>query len=317
MLLTETGKQNNNKMKTYKTILIVVFVIAIILLIPLIPKNNNRVAFNAPGIENVEYSEIFFINKTESIKLAAMLFLPQGEGPFPSAVVIQGSGPSSRENGWYLAVAKHLQDNGIAVLLPDKRGCEKSEGNWIGSDFNELADDALAAVDYLKRQNNFECSHIGLIGMSQGGWIAPVAAQKSDKIKFVVSMSGATVTTQEQLRYEEIHNISEFTYPFIARLIAPVSSKKIEKRDYYKGLLGFDPLPYLQKIQIPTFFAFGGGDKNVPVESCINRIIDNNLDTIQYKVYPNGGHGIIHPENGKIYDEFLQDLTRFIKNINK
>ena len=51
-----------------------------------------------------------------------MLFLPEEKDSIPLVVVIQGSGYSNRNNTWYLTLVKHLQDNGIAVLLPDKRG---------------------------------------------------------------------------------------------------------------------------------------------------------------------------------------------------
>lgn len=49
--------------------------------------------------------------------------------------------------------------------------------------------------------------------MSQGGWIAPVVAAKTEDLAFVVSMSGPIVTQEEQLLYEEIHNIAPYTYP--------------------------------------------------------------------------------------------------------
>jgi hypothetical protein len=43
-----------------------------------------------------------------------MLLLPDGEGAFPVAVIIHGSGTSKRDNRWYLTIAKHLQENDIA-----------------------------------------------------------------------------------------------------------------------------------------------------------------------------------------------------------
>ena len=115
------------------------------------------------------------------------------------AVIIHGSGSSRRNSKWYLSVTRHLQDNGIAVLLPDKRGCEKSEGIWVGADFQDLAGDTLAAVAYVRAQHRFANSRVGLVGMSQGGWIAPVVAAGNEDIGFVVSMSGSTVTTDQQL----------------------------------------------------------------------------------------------------------------------
>jgi hypothetical protein len=57
---------------------------------------------------------------------------------------------------------------GVAVVLPDKRGCEKSEGEWLGRDFVELATDTAAAGKWVRQQELFAASGIGLIGMSQG-----------------------------------------------------------------------------------------------------------------------------------------------------
>ena len=213
-----------------KKAFIIFALIIVLLLLPLIFNKKSHLAMIGPDLSELEYSEIFFENENENIELAGMLFLPEGEGPFPIAIVIHGSGPSRRNSVWYLSVAKHLQDNGIAVLLPDKRGCEKSKGKWVGADFDKLATDATSAIKYIQNQSGINFSIIGLIGMSQGGWIAPVAATKTEDVSFVASISGATVTTDEQLLHEEIHNIAPYTYKFIAKMIAPITSNQIKKR---------------------------------------------------------------------------------------
>lgn len=60
------------------------------------------------------------------------------------------SGTSRRDSSWYLTLTHYLQQNGIAVLLPDKRGTGQSEGNWLTASFEDLATDTLAATAYLK-----------------------------------------------------------------------------------------------------------------------------------------------------------------------
>jgi dipeptidyl aminopeptidase/acylaminoacyl peptidase len=260
-------------------------------------------------LADLDYQEIQFDNG--DLRLAGMLFVPEGEGPVPVAVIIHGSGTSFRNNTWYLSVARHLQTNGIAVLLPDKRGSESSAGNWVGADFHQLAGDTLAAVDFVRAQEQFAGSRIGLIGLSQGGWIAPVAAAEDGGIDFVVSMSGATVATNRQLLHEEIHNISEFTWPFIARLLAPVSSRQILKMDHVRAYADFDPIPYWRRVGAPKFFAFGGGDSNVPVEESLEALRQNNIDGL-IKVYPDGGHAIADPDSHAVQAEFLDDLVEFI-----
>ena len=196
--------------------------------------------------------------------------------------------------------------------MPDKRGCEKSDGNWVGADFNDLAGDALAAVRFARNRGDFDPSKVGLIGMSQGGWIAPVAAAEDDEISFVVSMSGSTVTTDEQLLYEEIHNISEFTWPFIARLLAPTTTKRIQQMDHFRPISGFDPIPFWKHVNAPKFLAFGGNDPNVPVEDSIEVLRANSIDGL-VKVYPDGGHAINSSESGEVQIEFLDDLAEFIR----
>jgi dienelactone hydrolase len=293
--------------------LILVAIILILLLLPVVFKDKGQRALVGPDLSELEYSGIFFENKHEGFQLTGMLFLPEGDGPFPTAIIIHGSGTSRRNNVWYLSVAKHLQDNGIAVLLPDKRGSEKSEGEWVGASFEELGTDTLSAIEFIKDQQMFEVSTIGLIGMSQGGWIAPVVATQSDDVSFVVSMVGAAVTTDEQLLHEEINNIAPYTYRFIAKLIAPITTNNLKQLDHVSAFMGFDPIPYWKDVHVPVFFAFGGNDENVPVEASIERLRENNLNHFELKTYADGGHAIRDIQTNEVSDEYLQDLVRFIK----
>lgn len=158
-------------------------------LLPSKPRQLERVA-----LADTRHVEIAFENQSQGLSLAGLLFVPEGDGPFPAAVVIHGSGTSRRDNGWYLTLAKHLQDSGIAVLLPDKRGSEKSEGDWSTSGFQDLATDTLAAIAHLRAQQSVPLSGIGVIGMSQGGWIAPLVVSQEDDLAFLVSIVGSVVT---------------------------------------------------------------------------------------------------------------------------
>jgi len=72
--------------------------IVLLLLLPLIFKNKNRTEFYGPDLSELEYSRIFFNNDNEGFKLAGMLMLPEGKGPFPTVVIIHGSGPSRRNS---------------------------------------------------------------------------------------------------------------------------------------------------------------------------------------------------------------------------
>jgi len=293
--------------------LVSISVIIVLLLLPAVFKDKGHTPLIGPSLSEVDHSEIFFENGNNKLHLSGMLILPEGQGPFPTAVIIHGSGTSRRDSVWYLSVAQHLRQHGIAVLLPDKRGSEKSEGNWLGASFEELATDTISAIEFLKQQQTFEYSTIGLIGMSQGGWIAPIVASKSDDVSFVVSMSGAAVTTEEQLMHEEIYNIAPYTYKFMARLIAPLSARVLMKQDFFIPTAGFDPIQYWKDVHVPVFVALGGGDENVPVDASVQRLRKNNLDHFNTKIYPDGGHGIVDNQTNKLNADYLHDLVEFIQ----
>ena len=300
-------------MNKRKIVLIVILGILIFLLIPVIINDRTQTYIEGTKLAEMEYTEIFYKNEIDNIDLAGLLMLPKGNGPFPTVVIVSGSGPSFRDNWWTLTVVKHLNENGIAVVVPDKRGCDKSKGNWIGADFDQLANDVISAVNFVQNQNTFEYSSIGVLGISQGGWIAPLSATKSKDISFVVSLSGPTVTAYEQLLHEETSNISGYTYPFIAKWIAPITTKRLQDMEHLKAYANFDPIPHLKKVDVPTFYAFGGGDKLVPVEDCIKRLEENNLTSFSVKTYPDGGHALRDITTNTLINKCLSNLVEFIK----
>ena len=311
--MDQKNLNRGNPVKSRRRIIYsILIIIVVIFIIPFIFKGESRAMLQGPSLSEFEYTEVYFDNG--DLHLAGMLILPEGEGPFPVAIIIHGSGTSARDSKWYLSIAKHLQANGIAVLLPDKRGSEKSEGDWQGASFDDLAEDTISAIEFIKSQEQLSYSYIGLIGMSQGGWIAPLAATKSDDVSFVISMSGTAVTTDEQLLYEEINNITDMgTYRFIAKMIAPLTTKYIQGKDFWLPIAGFDPLPYWEQVEVPCFAALGENDKNVPVEESVSRFEALKKELL-IKVYPDGGHGITNPETGEVQAEFLNDLVEFIQN---
>jgi dienelactone hydrolase len=302
---------SGDPMRDRKTLLglVVVGLVAGAMLLPALSSRGSHARLVGPELATLHFEEVRFHNG--DLRLAGMVFWPEGEGPAPAAVIIHGSGTSRRDNPWYLSVARHLQDNGIAVLLPDKQGSEKSEGQWVGASLEELAGDTRAAVHHLRRHHQPSISGIGLVGMSQGGWIAPVAAAGDRDIAFVVSMSGSAVTTDQQLLHEEIHNISEYTWPFLARLLAPITTKRIRQMAHFRPIAGFDPIPYWKRVEAPVFFAFGENDPNVPVSASLE-VLRANLAVDLVKVYPDGGHAIRSPESGSVQAEVLEDLVEFI-----
>ena len=295
-----------------KKSLLFILIVVILLLMPFLFKEKSDRFVIGPNLNELNYLEVSFTNDYDGTKLSGMLFVPDSTNYYPLVVIIHGSGTSSRNNPWYLTIAEHLQNNGIGVLLPDKRGSEKSKGNWVGATLETLATDTESAIDFLVSKSNLNYTKIGVVGMSQGGWIAPIVASKRKDLSFVINISGAMVTTEEQLLFEEYNNIAPYTYDFIAKFISPITTNNLKNRESIASLLGFDPIPYWEKISIPVFIAYGGNDTNCPVEQSINKINEQELEYFITKVYPKGGHGILDMNTNKINSDFLLDMINFI-----
>ena len=129
------------------------------------------------------------------VHLAGTLTLPAGEGPFPAAIMITGSGGQDRDETLldhkpFAVIADHLTRQGIAVLRFDDRGVGQSKGNYAAATSADLATDANAAFAYLASRPEIRHDAIGMIGHSEGGMIGPIAMAANGKVAFFVSLAG-------------------------------------------------------------------------------------------------------------------------------
>jgi hypothetical protein len=141
-------------------------------------------------------------NAAAKVTLAGTLTLPDGPGPFPAVVFITGSGPQNRDEELlghkpFLVLADHLSRRGIAVLRYDDRGIGKSTGDFGAATSEDFAGDALAAWQFLRARREIDTRHIGLLGHSEGGLIAPMLAARTPGIAFVVMLAGPGVTGEQ------------------------------------------------------------------------------------------------------------------------
>ena len=142
--------------------------------------------------------EVAFPSSAAGVTLAGTLTVPQGKGPFPAVVLISGSGPNDRDEMLlghkpFLVLSDYLTRKGIAVLRYDKRGVGKSTGKYAAATTADFADDAEAALSYLKTRDGVDPRRMGLIGHSEGGAIAPMVAARNKDVAFVVLMAGTGV----------------------------------------------------------------------------------------------------------------------------
>jgi pimeloyl-ACP methyl ester carboxylesterase len=262
--------------------------------------------------------------RSGSVDLVGLLMTPMSAGtyPYPAVVFIHGSGKSIRDYLWYLHMADYLVKHGVAVLLPDKRGCGKSGGEWLFSSFDDYANDALAAVAFLESVPAINPEQIGLIGMSQGGFVLPLAANKSKKVRFLVSFSGSATTIEKALRFEVSEEIKDGGAPgWLVPLIEPIFSRRAKKRngDFWRINGSFDPLPYWRKLSIPALVINGEKDKNVPVKESIAILEtvrrENKHAKITIQVYENSGHGLEDPRTHWTREDCLAAMVKWIHKV--
>jgi uncharacterized protein len=151
--------------------------------------------------------EVAYENATANVKLAGTLTLPASGQMVPAVLLITGSGAQDRNESLlghkpFLVLADYLTRRGIAVLRVDDRGVGGSTGDTAASTTDELVGDVLAGVAYLKGRKEINPARIGLIGHSEGGIIAPLAATRSNDVAFIVMLAGTGVTGEEIIYHQ-------------------------------------------------------------------------------------------------------------------
>jgi pimeloyl-ACP methyl ester carboxylesterase len=235
------------------------------------------------------------------IDLAGTLIRPTTGGRHPAIILVHGSGPLSRE--YVLPFARFLIRRGMAVLGYDKRGVGGSTGDWNTASFDDLAGDVVSAYEYLKSRSDVDGSQVGLLGVSQAGWVMPLAAIRAKDIAFLISVSGAGVpaaeTTIDQAQnemtargmppqaVEQIVGLMKLQYQFArtgegwdqyaaargrlaARMGSPPDTFPGTPGDPYwqfiRRLYFYDPAPTLRQLRVPTLALFGELDNNILAE---------------------------------------------------
>ncbi|WP_332677691.1 alpha/beta hydrolase family protein [Brevundimonas sp.] len=142
--------------------------------------------------------DVTFPNAVAGITLAGTLTLPTGDGPFPAAILITGSGAQDRDETIFnhkpfLVWADALTRRGVAVLRYDDRGVGGSGGGAAADTTADFATDAAAAMAWLRTRPEIDARGIGLIGHSEGGLIAPMVAEGGGEPAWIVMLAGTSV----------------------------------------------------------------------------------------------------------------------------
>ena len=170
-----------------------------------------------------------------------------------------------------------------------------------------LASDVVAGVNYLKTRKEVDSSKIGLLGVSQAGWIIPVAAVESEGVSFTTIFSGTTVSLGEENHYSQLTGDD----PFWKYVYRNLSREEISRRLAEKGPSLFDPRPYLEKMTGPGLWVFGELDRSQPTRESVvilDGLIQDHDKDFSYEVFEGADHSI------SIDGELVEGVSKTIKN---
>lgn len=152
---------------------------------------------------------------TDTLRYAGTLTLPKGAVRPPVAIILSGTGPQDRDGTMaghkiFSQIADYLSTHGVAILRTDDRGVG---GTYEEATTEDFATDALAAVSFLSKRKDIDTARIGLIGHSEGGAAAAIAASRSEKVKFIVSMAGLCMTGLQALITQNEQLVDSYPLP--------------------------------------------------------------------------------------------------------
>lgn len=243
------------------------------------------------------------------VELSGTLYLPREGDALGAVVVTHAASLPLRDQPLYRHLKEMLPPLGIAVLVYDRRGSGRSGGDLKASDYTLLADDAIAAVRAVRRHPRIDRERVGIWGLSQGGWLALLAASRSPEVAFAISIAAPMVTPDIQMIFlsENILRVNGYPQEDIDQAVA--TRKAVD--DYMRGdverataqrmidaaktkpwfkliymgetfqdravsrwrkEIGHDPVRTLEKVSVPVLMLYGAADPVVPVAISIQHL---------------------------------------------
>jgi uncharacterized protein len=236
------------------------------------------------------------------VTLSGTLYTPALHHKVPVIIAFQAALTSTRNLPLFRHLTEMLPPLGIAVLVFDRRGSGKSGGKPASGSYDVLADDGCAALKMLTRDPRIDPKRIGFWGLSQGGWIAILAASRCPQTAFAVSVSAPMTTPAQQMNFAvanilRIHGYSQAEIDQAVgarsavdafehgRLDRATAQKRLDAaaakpwfpliylgktfhdpaHSSWPGEMWQNPLQWLNGDKVPTLILYGAKDPWVPV----------------------------------------------------
>lgn len=227
---------------------------------------------------------------SNGFSLAGTLSKPAAAGAtrLPAVVLVGSSGPTDRDGltaGIPILgqIAGALADAGYIVIRYDKRGIGQSGGRAEAATLTDYADDARAAVKLLADRKDVDARHIAVVGHSEGGLVALIAATKDKRISAVGllatpgttyadvalaqqkrALDRLTLTPEERkAKVDEQKKIHEAVITGRGLELLPPNVRRSVDNSEYQSLLVTDPATLIPNVRQPLLIVQGGLDTQV------------------------------------------------------
>jgi len=249
-------------------------------------------AFPELGFSQNQWKTVELDFESRGARLVGTLYLPTGQGPHPVMIGVHGSGYVDRSDLYQGEAARYFASRGVAFFMYDKRGVGESSGTYPGSYSSSMviyATDALAAADLMASRDDIDDSQIGLWGVSQAGWIIPLAASMDqERIAFTVIVSGPTVSILEENAYSDLTGQTQGRPTGASHESIDEAMAKLESK-------GLDASVFIAELRIPGLWIYGALDQSVPWRQGIKDLkeIAEEWDRdFTWKVFEGANHGL-------------------------
>jgi uncharacterized protein len=224
------------------------------------------------------------ITAEDSANLAAWILQPatsSAAAPVPGVVLVHGAGHGSRES--LIEMARALASAGLAVIIYDKRTTGYSV---LARNYAVLAQDAIRAADVLATAPGVDPDRIGILGFSEGGWVAPTAVVAApQRFAFLVLASAPVVSPLEQASW-----IVDNTVAGAPHAVRKTAATALASGRTLINYLDFDVRSALADLDMPVYGIWGALDATVPVNVAVRRLIDSAPGPVTVRILPDAGH---------------------------
>ncbi|WKG09921.1 prolyl oligopeptidase family serine peptidase [Nocardia sp. PE-7] len=214
--------------------------------------------FPAAHAQNTVAVDITF-TRTDGTTTSGTVHAPAGATGRPGVVLVHGSGNGSGEH--YDLIAEAFARAGVVALRYDKR----TEGYTPAHrDYALLADDALAGLAALRNRPEVDPARVGLWGLSEGGWVAPLAASRSTEAAFLITVAANSAQPAAQQAWaNETRFGAAGVRGSMVDVLARNGIRQLVAADQF-AQADYDPIPVLKKITQPVLAIWGDQDRLTP-----------------------------------------------------